>query len=92
MADSNVDTKEFYQLRERVGLVQSDVSHILDRITQQNGHIKDLAKAIEELSDKVDKTEESIKPFNFIAGRAGQIIVAVLTAIAITIVLRLLGI
>lgn len=92
MAGSNVDTKEFYQLRERVGLVQSDVSHVLERITKQNGHIKELAQAIEELSEKVADNERSTQPLRAHGGAIAQIIVALLTAIVITVALRLLGI
>jgi predicted nucleic acid-binding Zn-ribbon protein len=126
-----VETKEFYELRERVGLVAGDVAHILDGQAKQNGHIKELADSVKqmtkelegahkELADRLEaanlalvssntelakrldeanaelaaeiaRTQYALRPLEFIAGRAGKIILAMATALLIALVIYLLG-
>lgn len=98
-----MDTKEFYQLRERVGLIQSDLSHVLVGQEKQNGYIKDLADSVNELTDKLEATNKALseeleatkqawRPYQFALNRSGSILVAILTGVLLTVVMRILGI
>jgi chromosome segregation ATPase len=126
-----VETKEFYGLRERVGLMAGDIAHILKGQDKQNGHIEELAQSIKdmtrelegahkELADRLEKanhelvasnkelaerldeanaklaaeiarTQYALRPLEFIAGRAGKIMLALATTLLAALVIYLLG-
>ncbi len=89
---SDIDTREFYQLKEevtqlraemqgRIGLIQADVSSILDHQTKQNGYIKELAHAVSE-------NTHSSRNVRY----AANVGIGLAAGIAAAIIMRLLGI
>lgn len=55
-----VETKEFYELRERVGLVAGDVAHVLAGQSKQNGHIKELAVSVKEMTRDLEAAHRAL--------------------------------
>lgn len=88
----SVDTREFLALRERVGLVQADVSHILDGQEKQNGYIKELADATKELTAELEEMKRTIQPVQFIARRSVQVLIALASGTLIAVLLHWLGV
>jgi ribulose 1,5-bisphosphate carboxylase large subunit-like protein len=126
-----VETKEFYELRERVALVADAIAYLRKGQDKQNGYIAELAQSIKdmtrelevahkELADRLEKanadlvasnvdlaqrldeanaklaveiarTQYALRPLEFIAGRAGKIILAMATALLIALVIYLVG-
>lgn len=55
------------------------------------GQQRRLVRRFDELEGRVEANERSIRPFSITAMRAGQLLVAIITGVALAIILHFLG-